>query len=342
LLPNANGKRLIRDVIDRHGRVLIAAGNVLWPELVSLLAKHKIAAVWVKDDETEKVNNHEIWAVDDLVDEQTRLTLMDGLQQTLVGNKKLTEQLEVMKVGVLQIVEELSRRQDLLLYLNDIRGVSNYLYKHSVNVSILAIALGLTIGLTKDEVYLLGMGGLLHDLGKMRIDPAILDKRGPLTVDEFKQVKEHTIIGYNMLRLETQLDPRIALIALQHHEYSNGMGYPWGIVKNDIHPFSRIIAICDVFDALTTDRAYRSRMPARAAMKIITAGSDQQFDGELVEAFRKVAVIYNIGCRVKLSNGLYGEVAGLNSADASRPIVATKFGLINLFYKPELDIVEAI
>lgn len=325
-------------MIDEQGRVLITAGTVLRSEIIRLLAKYEITSVWVEDN---RQKNHEIKHIPDLVSAETRVQMITSVQKAFANSAGVGSHLPGLQAYVEQAVADLSARQDVLLYLNDTLVKSNYLFMHCVNVSLFAIAIGIALDLPKEDVCLLGMGGLLHDFGKTRISTTILDKQGPLTLAEFKRVKEHAAIGYNILKLNKQVDQRILLMALQHHERCDGRGYPWGITKAEIHPYARVVAAADVYDALTTDRAYRRRLPAWEAFRIINEGSGSQFDSEVVQAFRKVAVSYAIGCPVKLNNGLRGSVAKLNSADLSRPIVKTAQGLINLLYETELDIVAA-
>jgi HD-GYP domain-containing protein (c-di-GMP phosphodiesterase class II) len=326
-------------VIDEQGRVLITAGTVLKPEMTHLLRRHEVAAVWIEDISRE---NHEINDLPSLISTQTREQMVVGLQKAFANPAGAASQLPALRSYVEQVVAQLSQRQDVLLYLSDAKVKSDYLFIHCVNVGLFAIALGLALNMSKEDICLLGMGGLLHDFGKTRISTAILNKQGPLTLAEFKRVKEHAAIGYNILKMEGQVDSRILLMALQHHERCDGRGYPWGITKSEIHPLARIVAIADVYDALTTNRAYRRRLPTWEAFRIISEGRDVQFDAEVVRAFQKIAVSYTIGCRIKLNNGMNGAVTRLNSADLSRPIVMTEQGLINLLYEPEIDIVTAL
>jgi len=202
--------------------------------------------------------------------------------------------------------------------------------------------IGIKLGLEAEDLFCLGMGALLHDYGKTRINKAILDKQGALTWEEFNKVKEHSLTGYTILKTETKFDHRMMLIALQHHERHDGRGYPWGTSGKDIHLFSRIVAVADVYDALTTDRVYRPRIPTHEAVRMICQGSGTQFDSEVVQAFCKATVPYEIGAAVKLNNGLYGTVLRINSMDTARPILWTAQGTVNLFNTPELQVVASL
>jgi HD-GYP domain-containing protein (c-di-GMP phosphodiesterase class II) len=160
-------------------------------------------------------------------------------------------------------------------------------------------------------------------------------------LEEFDLVKTHASAGYNSLRGETMVDPRISLIALQHHERPDGRGYPWQLAGTEIHPLARIVAVADVYDALTTDRVYRPAISVFEANKILQEGSGSQFDPSIVQLFSSVTVPFNIGSSVLLSNGVSGTVLRINSSNPWRPIVWTRQGTINLLLAEDL-IIEAV
>lgn len=240
------------------------------------------------------------------------------------------------------MIRELAGHEQLLIYLTDIRKHSDYLYGHCVDVGVFAIVIGTAMGLSKEDIYILGIGGLLHDYGKTTISDAILEKCGPLTPDEFELVKTHPSAGYNILRTETKVDSRIALMALQHHERPDGKGYPWGIKGEEIHLLARVVAVADVYDALTTDRVYRPAVAVFQAIRTISSCSGTQFDPRVVEAFKRVTVPFYIGSGVQLNNGVSGAVLRINSSNPSRPVVWTREGTLNLIHEPDVDIVTVV
>ena len=321
------------------GRVLISAGVLLREEIIVLLSKHEITSVWIKDDAS---GNQELSVIQNLISASTRLNLTACIENAFQGQNGIALHIPPLSEFVHQIVEDLMQRDQLLIYLNDVRFKSDYLFMHSANVGIFAIVIGIKLGLSTEELFSLGMGALLHDYGKTRINKAILDKKGALTWEEFNKVKEHSLTGYTILKTETQFDHRIMLIALQHHERHDGRGYPWGTSGEDIHLFSRIVAVADVYDALTTDRVYRPRIPTPEAVRMICQGAGTQFDHCVVDAFCNAAVPYEIGSAVKLNNGLYGNVLRINTMDTARPVLWTAEGTINLLSNPELHIVSLL
>ena len=330
-----------RDVIDENGRVLITAETTLRAETLRQLVNHEVTTVWVHVTEEESApSNREILAVQDLVSAATRLKMIYSVQNAFYNRDGIAVHLNHLQETIDSIIEEMASREDLFIYLNDIRLKSDYLFLHSVDVSLFAVALGLSMGLPNDDVRCLGMGGLLHDFGKTRIPKHILDKEAPLTIEEFRRVKEHALIGYNILKLESSVDYRIMLMALQHHERCDGRGYPWGISESEIHPLAKIVAVADVYDALTTDRVYRNRIAPYEAIRMMD--DDNQYDRGVIQAFRRITVPYHIGTGVRLDNGLAGAVVRINTLDTARPVIWTPQGMLNLIEEEEISIIGVL
>jgi HD-GYP domain-containing protein (c-di-GMP phosphodiesterase class II) len=330
---------LANDIINRYDQVLVTAGTPLRPEIIALLGKHGVNAISIR---VSAPPNQELSTVPSLISAATRLDMIQAMQNAYRNRGGIAAHLPHLRECIHKVIEELSAHSNLLIYLSDIRHKSDYLYAHCVDVGVFAVAIGMAMSLSRDEIYILGVGGLLHDYGKISIPHEIIEKDGPLAPDEFEQVKKHTLLGYNILLAETKVDCRIALMALQHHERPDGRGYPWGIANDKIHPLARIVAVADVYDALITDRVYRSRIPAHEALAIINAGAGTQFDSQVVAAVNKIVVPYYIGSAVKLDNGTAGAVLRINSQEPSRPVVWTREGIVNLLHQRNLRIVAVV
>ena len=171
---------------------------------------------------------------------------------------------------------------ELVRKLRELEGV----YEHSKNVSLLAKKFALYIGLSKKEALLIQIGGILHDIGKMQVKPTILNKPGKLTYEEYEEVKRHSQAGFDYLNTHYEgLPDEIYLMALQHHERIDGKGYPQQLKGDDIHFFSKLLSICDVYDALVSVRTYKDAFTQSKALEIIQEGLGTQFDQELGKAF---------------------------------------------------------
>ena len=170
-------------------------------------------------------------------------------------------------------------------YLISVVSYDYYTYTHSVNVGIYSIALGSESGIKdEEELHSLGWGAILHDVGKSKVSYEIVSKDGPLSEEEFFQMKKHPEYGYELL-METAQLPKVSYSAvLEHHEKANGKGYPKGITLKDIGYFGRITAIADVFDAITTRRSYKPALNTFKALYIMKS-IEGQFDPQLFKTF---------------------------------------------------------
>lgn len=326
------------DVLDQSGRVLLAAGRLLTPEMLAALQRHGVGKVSVQ---VPGVQNQRVQQVPPLIPQTACVQLMhqvrEVFQKVAAGQRGLDA--AALEQVSLEVAEQLSQRRHLLLSLQDLSYVTDYLYAHSVHVGIIAIALGLTLDMSQEELVLLGLGGFLHDLGKVQVPGQILNKQGKLSSEEFALVQEHAAAGYKLLRQEPGLDTRVLLIALQHHERYDGSGYPWSIAGDSIHRLASVVAVADVYDALTTDRVYRGRLPVADAVGMIGGEEGRLFDPEVVQALKRIAMPYAPGDAVELSDGRQGVVAMLNSADWSLPIVRLPGELVDLLEAPQVRIV---
>ena len=171
---------------------------------------------------------------------------------------------------------------ELLLTISD---HDMYTYTHSVNVGVLSLLLARKYfgGSDRHNLRELGVGFFLHDLGKIHIDPAIINKEGKLTFDELQTMRRHPLYGFNILNDANQLTTECKLIILEHHEKEDGSGYPYGLYGGEIHVYARICSLVDTYDALTTDRPYRSKMHPFQALNIIKAGINDSVQKSLFE-----------------------------------------------------------
>lgn len=238
---------------------------------------------------------------------QLTKTLLDDVR---LGGAINTEQ---AKSTVKDCVHSILRNPDALLWMSKMRNESEYTAEHCLNVCILAIAFGRHLGMSEPELEKLGLCGLLHDVGKMRVPLQVLNKVEPLTDKEFNMIKAHTVHGRNLLMSSPGV-PNIAVdVAYSHHERMDGEGYPRKMKASGISDFARIIAIVDAYDAMTTDRCYSRAIPTTDALKRIFQDRGTHFDERLALEFIKSVGLYPPGSIVELANGLVGIVLETNT-----------------------------
>ena len=211
-----------------------------------------------------------------------------------------------------------------------------------MNVGIIASLIGKWLGWSEDEQRLLHTCGLFHDIGKLTIPKEILDKPGKLTNEEYEIMKTHTVEGYNLIK-DIGLDPTVVNAALMHHERCDGGGYPMGISREKIDRFSKVIAIADVYEAMTANRVYRNGMCPFDVIARIEEDGFMQFETEYLLVFLNNIVDTYLNSKVKLSNGEKAEVILINRQKNSRPLVLTTSGrAIDLYRDSSIRIEEVI
>lgn len=206
-----------------------------------------------------------------------------------------------------------------MFWLSRIRHEDTYTAEHCLRVALMAIAFGRFLGMDKQEMETLGLCGLLHDIGKMKVPSSVLNKPARLTPEEWAQMTKHPQFGHSLLRQHHQLDPIVAEAALSHHERIDGRGYPNQSSEWQISYFARIIAIVDAYDAITSDRCYRRGRSPAEALRILFRERNKHFDGELAEAFIRMVGIYPPGSLVELTSGEVGIVLSTNPNHRLRP-----------------------
>jgi putative nucleotidyltransferase with HDIG domain len=265
-------------------------------------------------------NGQKVLKLDDPSIQQTKKKALESSHRLLQGisanNKVDREEL----FGTARIMlNAIIQNRDAFLNIAGLRAVDEYTFEHSVGVAAYTTIIAKEHGVPGDELLTICSGALLHDAGKMLVDPAILNKPGKLTDEEFGIMKTHTTKGYEILK-ENNIREDLAAIALGHHERCDGMGYPKGLLGKNVPQSAKMAAIADVYDALTSDRVYRKAVGLYKAMSIILSGSGKQFDPKLVGAFQRVVGIYPIGSSVQLNDGCTARVIQQNDG-VVRPVI---------------------
>lgn len=309
------GMVIAKRINDKHGQVVLPVKTVLDDQVINQLKGLQISFVYIADD-----NMHNI-KINEILSEETRTIAIKNMRD-IFHHLKFSDAVDsqVLDRTIDSIAQDVFQNRHVMVNLTDVRSFDAYIFAHSVNVAMLSILTGTFLGYNHKQLEILGLGALMHDLGKTKISKEILFKPGPLTTQEFEEVKIHTKIGYDILKEKTDLPPLVADIAYQHHEKMDGSGYPQGIKGHKMHEFSHIVAITNVFDALLSDRPYRKGLLPHEAAEII-ANSNGQFDPHIVRVFLQNVAIYPMGTLVELNTGEVGVVIDVNKGQQTRPII---------------------
>lgn len=310
------GSIIAKDIINDDGRILLSKGTVFKDNLIKRLENAGISEVFIEDPK-KLVGLH----IDDVIFEKTRSQARSQVKKTMVKFNTMCH-INIDKINAIvdDIMNQLLSKKDIVLTLSQIRSIDDYTYEHSVNVCVLSLIVGIDLNLEKDMLKKLGVGALLHDIGKVGVSESILKKPSKLTCEEFDEIKKHTQYGYDILS-KTDVSEESALIALYHHEKFDGSGYNTGLKGGNIPLFSRIVAIADVYDAISNNRVYRNAMKPNDVYRYIAKLGNSHFDTEIMEKFVRHLSLYPNGTGVVLNTNHKGVVIGQNKLFPESPIV---------------------
>lgn len=320
------GDQIGRSIYGDYGNLLLGKGVVLSERLMDKLHKHHIYYVYINDDLSEGIDPQGTICEDTMI---RSVKTVRKIMEKMLDNKNkvsargiipLDEYIAVENI-IKAIMEDINDNPDSLYMITGLIGTDMYTYQHSVNVAILTILTLKNMGYKEAVIKKIALGALLHDIGKAKIDTELINKSEKLTDDEFTEMKEHSNYGYDMIREDCVLSSYAKTIIKLHHEKLDGSGYPSGLKGNDIPEFVRLITICDMYDAMTTDRAYRRRMPIYEAIEILMGESIYRIDPLVLKTFIKNICIYPPGSGVKLLDGRIGIVKEYHAEFPDRPLL---------------------
>lgn len=268
----------------------------------------------------------------ELVDQSKALIIESKFTaQCVLDGAKFGNPINVGEIATLvdTLAESVLDGSDTLVSLLRNKRRNEYAYLHSLSVASLCISFAQSMGFDTDQIRDLGIGGLLHDIGEVRIPSRILNKPGPLTEEEFEIMQQHVARGIEILKQTPRISKESLAVAAQHQERLDGTGYPKGLRADEIGLFGQISAIADVYDALTSTRCYNVPLPPTAALRKMYEWSDSYFNRYLVEKFIAHIGIYPVGSLVRMRSGEVGVVLRHGENSLLRPIVRIIFDRFN-------------
>ncbi|MCD6545054.1 MAG: HD domain-containing protein [Thermotogae bacterium] len=338
------GERLAEDIADGK-RVLFKKGEVLDKLKIDALLKMGIERVYVeavdfyeyKDSDLEKKDiklllNHEIV-------EYAKKKIKNVIENVKKEEKFDPKVIEELSENIFEGIV-LNYKENVFLNLIKLKSYDEYTFTHQFNVTVLSTLVSLELGLDKDIVKKISFSSLIHDIGKLKIPLKILKASRSLTPQEFEIIKLHPVIGKKIALNSGVIDESILSCILHHHERMNGSGYPEKLRGEDIDLFARIVAVADVYDALTSERPYKSAWNPYEAMSNLIQSVDI-FDSKVMNALIRVFGIYPPGTRFLLSNGERCVVIGTKKGKVFRPVVLSDNGeIIDLSKRKDLKIIK--
>lgn len=350
----------VHQILEQRGSLTVKSqGRVTSQELVEALKKRGVKTVAIDTDKAFSIDqdgkNSPAKSIVENESEQSnkapkvsldaelrRASLLHeqgkSIQKLLLENVKKETPFDasIPKAFSNKLVESVDRNPDALLCLTKIREKDDYLLEHSLNVAILLANFGSFLGMSESEVQDLSYAGFLHDLGKIKIPDEILHKPGRLTESEMDIMKGHVKHGVDYLKETDIASPLIQAIS-EHHERLDGLGYPAGTKGENISRAGRMLAIADMYDALTADRVYKPGMSSQKAFSILMSDAPSRLDQSLVQQFIKCLGVYPVGSLVLLSNERLAMVIEQRTSPLT-PFVKVFYSVRNSHYLTPKDI----
>ncbi|MBB3110928.1 HD-GYP domain-containing protein (c-di-GMP phosphodiesterase class II) [Paenibacillus phyllosphaerae] len=343
------GDKLTEDALTPLGSVLFHKGKVITGRELDILQAFLVPTVTIESEapaeEEEVKQSGSAIAKGELPAVQTGLTEQYGLTVKLL--KRVYSQ--TMSGQLIPVLDLRNQMEALLAHIDDYRILNfsplvvqddDYIQHKSVMSAMSCYLLAQWVGLPKKDWMPVALAGLLHDIGNVKVDRAILEKPDSLTLSEVEEMRRHTVLGYQLLKNVAALNEGVKLASLQHHERVDGSGYPLGIMGDKIHPYAKIVAISDIFNAMTMKRVYRKAASPYLVLEQIQKDSFGKLEPAYVQIFIDKATQFHNGTIVRLSDDRIGEIVFSDRNHPTRPWVSVNGTIVNLTNERQLYIEE--
>lgn len=335
------GMRIDQTIVDQLGRVLIEKGVFLDDYMIEALLEMGVMSIYIREgeddiEEEEQIAPSVVRVIEqEKVPDQAKVSLSEVVKkrvatgiQYLYNDTEADNFVEYTRSITDDLIKAIEDNDAIAIDIGMLKISDEYTFKHSVDVATMSMIIAKRYGMSAQEVYELGLAGLLHDIGKSKIPNEILNKAGRLTEEEFEIMKQHSVYGYRIAKEKKGISEAMLMGILQHHEKLDGSGYPMGAADSQIHLYARIIAVADIYDALVTERPYKSAFSPRSAVEMLMAMT-KELDHEVLRSFLDSVILHSVGSTVLLSNGERAKVVENVPGNAMRPkVVGIKSGKI--------------
>lgn len=346
------GMKTAEDVFSYNNQLIVPKGTVLDDKVITRLEFYSVLAVRVaeENDVEENVSSGEI------SENSSYSQKIKSSKQFQEFERSFLKNTENFKDSLMTIVNdnaEVDSRQlldsitsmvsedmtsiSVFDMLHNMRQYDDFTYMHSMNVALISNVFAKWLGMSDKEVEIATLGGLLHDVGKLKIPDNIMRKPDRLSPAEYNIIKTHSLQGYNILK-DKKIDENVKLCALMHHERCDGTGYPLGLLGEKLNEYSKIVAIADVYDAMTAARIYRGPLCPFKVIGIFESEGLQKYDSHYILTFLEHIATTYMNNRVRLNNGEEGDVIFMNKNQYSRPMIKCGDKFIDLSKEPSLYI----
>ncbi len=332
------GMKMAETIFNDYGAAIVAEDTILDEHIINKISKLGIVKIKVYETENDVVIVKSTELFSDQYNDSVDI-MKDIIHEISTGGKVNAEN---VRIATSNIISRINENRDIINSINQIKNTDEYTYTHSVNVSLLCMMFGKWLRYDFFKIRDLVNTGLLHDIGKGKIAPEILDKRDSLNGEEFEEIKKHPLYGYQLAEEMSGLNENILKGILMHHEREDGSGYPLAIKADQINEFAKIVAICDIYDAMTSNRSYRKKGSPFEVFEMFEKESYGLLDQRLTSVFLKNMSAYYIGDFVRMNSGEIGEIIYINPTIISKPIIRVNEKFVDLSREKGRKILELI
>lgn len=308
------------DVITENGAMYAKRGTIVDRDVYEILKRYQGCVdirieFEISDSDLVDLQDRSLKLPEDIKDQAVKAV------EYIYGEGSV-EEVSAAAIDIADVLESYSddHKQTMGINLAELKISDDYTFKHSVDVAVMGCLLAKEAGMSREQVKEVCAAGILHDIGKMDIPEEILKKPGKLLPAEFDVIKKHPVYGYHRIKDSKSLSDGVKLGVLQHHEKYDGTGYPLGLTKEKIHPYGQVLTVCDVYDALVTERPYKEAKAPSISMEIMF-GMFNSFNPDMMKTFTSIAILYPIGDQVLCSDGVVRFVMAQNKGFPLRPIL---------------------
>lgn len=320
-----------------YGAIIVRENTILTPKMIKKLQDIGINKIRVYYNSSKLPLSESLKKFEERYIRNLH-TLKGMIQDSLMGKT-----IDIKKVdNVAESIMEMDNGNSYVLKHVVLDNLDEYLYTHSINVGMLTMLIANWLKFDKIKTKLLVEAALLHDIGKCRVDSNILNKQGPLLQHEYSKIKEHVVNGLEILKDIPNINSAVCMGVIMHHEREDGSGYPRGLKGENIHEFAKIIAVADVFDAMTSNRIYRKKQSPFDVFEYMEQGNMAGLDVKVAMTFLENASNYYIGDTFFLNNGELCNIIFINPRQIARPLIKIGERYIDLAKDKELKITTVV
>ncbi len=337
------GMVTLTDTYSTKGKLILPKNTVITKSIITRLVSNDVLFVEVEDEVVELISENSsenTFGIDEETIkskpeykkfrrryEKNVLDISDHLND--IVNKNASIDTVAMLDSTMNILKSTDSPLSIFTMLSTMKDYDDSTFNHSLNVSLICNIFGRWLNLKDEDIELVTTAGLFHDIGKLLIPETIIKKPGKLTDEEYKIIKTHSKLGYDLLK-KKNADMHVQYAALMHHEKCDGSGYPLGITENQIDWVAQIVTIADIYEAMTAKRVYRGALSPFTVINNFEENGLRKYNPKYLLTFLENVVNSYMNCKVKLSNGEEGDIVYINKVNLSKPLIKTKDNFIDL------------